>query len=302
MKPTLSLNKNDIKNVYHTLGLTEMLTYLRDSDLFDITYHNDGIRVTKGFRASIIYYNDKKVYLDLWEYSLPTYTTQAYDFNFDIIIKIQHKKMCPEGFEKLCQRKRVLKNLTPEERLVFHNKMVPWTFFPSRMMMRFVGKEDEIEKVPIEQVAFFCGKNWKCRHKISQKVKEWGIDYITSSQELKRGRPLKDDVYFHKMITSKFGLVLAGRGSHFTEAKNRREIDYMMLKKPLLLNYKPNYYNPLVEGKHYIYIDENTELEKLENMYNIEEIAQNGYQWYKENASKEGVVKTFLQIVKDKLK
>jgi hypothetical protein len=46
--------------------------------------------------------------------------------------------------------------------------------------------------------------------------------------------------------------VLAGRASMVTDAKNRREIDYMMLKKPLLLNYKPKYYDEMIEGKHYI--------------------------------------------------
>jgi len=102
------------------------------------------------------------------------------------------------------------------------------------------------------------------------------------------------------MRTSKYGLCLHGRGSHFTEAKNRREIDYMLLKKPLLLNYDPNYYNSMIDGKHYIKINEKTSLENLEKEYNIDEIAQNGYQWYKDNASPMGAANTFLQIMKDR--
>jgi hypothetical protein len=66
------------------------------------------------------------------------------------------------------------------------------------------------------------------------------------------------------------------------------------------MNYKPFYYNPLVPGKHFIYMDEDTDIKNLENLYNIEEIAQNGYEWYKENASPMGAAKTFLKIMKDK--
>ena len=66
------------------------------------------------------------------------------------------------------------------------------------------------------------------------------------------------------------------------------------------MNYKPYYYNPLVEGKHYIYINENTDFKKIEDMYNIEEIVQNAYQWYKENASPLGTAQTFLKIMNDK--
>ena len=74
----------------------------------------------------------------------------------------------------------------------------------------------------------------------------------------------------------------------------------MLLKKPLLLNYKPYYYNPLVNGKHYIYINEKTDLTKLDKLYNIREIADNAYQWYLDNASPMGAAKTFLQIMNDK--
>jgi hypothetical protein len=74
----------------------------------------------------------------------------------------------------------------------------------------------------------------------------------------------------------------------------------MMLKKPLLLDYKPNYYNPLEPNKHYIFIDENTRIDSLDDMYNIEEIAQNGYEWYKQNATPEAIPRTFLQIMQDK--
>jgi len=104
------------------------------------------------------------------------------------------------------------------------------------------------------------------------------------------------------MKSSQLGLVLHGRSSAFSQSLNRREIDYMMLRKPLLLNYKPYYYNSLIEGKHYIYFNEKSSLKDLIKMYNIEDIAKNGYEWYLKNASQKGIVDTFLQIIKERIK
>ena len=103
------------------------------------------------------------------------------------------------------------------------------------------------------------------------------------------------------MQTSRYGLVLAGRATPITDPKNRREIDYLMLGKPLLINYKPFYYNEFEAGKHYIYIDENTDIKSLDKMYNIDEIAKNGYEWYLQNATPEAIPKTFVQIMQEKL-
>ncbi len=299
MKPVLKVNKVDMANPCHTLGMTELLTYLVESGLFEIDYHDERIPGGKSERASLLIYNDKRVYLDLWEYSMPTYSGKSYRANLDLIIKLQHTNLTPEIFERRCQRKNMFQDLTPEQRRNYFLKVVPWTFFPSRMMKQFIGKEDTLEKLPSERLGFFCGKGWKCRYAMKQ-ILEQKIEYIKSSQELRHGRPLTDEEYIHKMRTSKYGVCLHGRGSHFSEAKNRREIDYMMLKKPLLMNYRPFYYNPLVEGKHFIYMNEKINLENLENLYNIDEIAQNGHEWYKENASPMGAAKTFLQIMKDK--
>ena len=301
MKPTLKINQGDIKNTFSTLGMTELLSYLVESDLFEIDYHKERVGAFKGQRASLLIYNNKRVYLDLWEYSSPCYTQEAYNAKLDLVIKLQHREMGHERFEKVCGRKNILQTLTPEERSSYYDKIVPWTFFPSRMMKQFIGQEDELESLPEERLGFFCGKGWKCRGAMKP-ILEKQIEYVKSSQEfVRKGRPLTDEEYIHKMRTSKYGICLHGRGSHFTEAKNRREIDYMILKKPLVMNYKPHYYNPLVAGKHFIYIDENLNLENLENMYNIEDIAKNGYEWYQENATPMGSAKTFLKIMQEKL-
>jgi hypothetical protein len=299
MKPKLSLCEIDIKNPWRTLGMTELLKYLENSGEFDVTYHNEKLPSCRSERATTIYYNNKKIYLDLWDYEAPTHTDEVFKGNFDLIIKLQKKHIDDSKIEEECVKKDKYLNFTKEERFDFFKKIVPWTFFPSKMLKKFIGSEDKIETKPIERLAFFCGKDWRCRRFIKQRLISENIPYLTSDQETNT-LPLKEDQYLDWMMTSKYGLVIHGRGGWMAEGKNRREIDYMMLKKPLLLNYKPNYYNPLIEGKHYIYIDTNTSFKNIETMYNIDEIARNGYQWYKDNASPEGVVKTFLQIMNDK--
>jgi len=308
MKPKISLCTNDMTNPMLILGMNELLTYLAQSNLFEVSYHKNRIGTCKGDRGTIIYYNDKKIYLDLWDYASPTYSGEIFEANFDLLIKLQHPNLTFESFEQRCKEKSIFIQKTVEQRKKFFDKLTPWTFFPSRMMKKFIGKEDSIPVAPIDRHSFFCGKGWKCRGWYKQKIKEFGIEFIDSDQafhDMEKygksvGKPLTDEQYINRMMSCKFGLVLHGRGSIVSEAKNRREIDYMMMKKPLLLNYKPNYYNPLVEGKHYIFFDNNTDLKNLESLYNINEIGTNGYQWYKENASPEGVAKTFLQIMNER--
>jgi hypothetical protein len=279
--------------------MTELLTYLIQSDLFEVSYHNEKFQVMRAEMATVIYFNDKKIYLDLWDYSTPTFTGEVFNANFDLILKLQIRNATPEQFEAECQKHNFCLDVDAEKRKLFYDKIVPWTFFCSRNMRQFIGKEDDIKPLPIERLAFFCGKDWRCRKHMKAKILQEGLEYLSSDQELHQ-KPLSDDELFQKMKSSKYGLIIHGRGGFFCEGKNRREIDYMMLKKPLLLNYKPCYYNPLVEDKHYIYVDTNTNFKDIENHYNIDEIASNGYQWYKDNASPEGVAKTFLQIMKDK--
>ncbi len=302
MKPTLSICKYDLGNQYYTLGLPELLNCLIESNVFDVSYHEDRIGALKGEKGATIYYNGKKVYLDVWDYACPTHSAQVYDANFDVIIKLQHASYSADEFDAQCQGKhKLFLDKTSEQRKAFWNKIVPWTFFCSRMMRQFIGKEDEIQPEPIERFAWFCGKSWKCRNWYVKKLTDEGIEYVASSQEcFNTGRPLNDEEYIKRMKSCKLGLALHGRSSAFSEAKNRREIDYMMLKKPLLLNYKPFYYNPMIEGKHYIYFDNKTDFKTLESMYNINEIAMNGYQWYKDNASRSGVTQSFLQIMADR--
>jgi len=301
-KIQLKINRKQQNGHFGTLGMPYLLGVLKESDMFEIEFHDEILKTARHFRGTTLFCNDKKVYLDFWEYPTPTYTPNCYNNEFDLIIKIQDRDIPAQRAHRYLTRKKMLVK-SVDEIQAYRDKICPWTFFPSRLFTRFIGKEEELweDEVEVDKFGFFCGKPWKCRNKIMKHLDEQGIETWKSDQGSKKGRKLTDDEFRNYMKRSKFGIVLAGRASAVTDAKNRREIDYMMLKKPLLLNYRPYYYDNLIEGKHYIYFDKDTDLKGLENRYNIKEIGENGYQWYLDNVTPNGAANTFRRILREKL-
>jgi len=299
-KPKIKINRKDLTNQINAIGLTELLTYLKDSDLFDIDYHDERITSAKADRAAILHYNDKKIYLDVWEYDLPTYSKSIYRQNFDLIIKLFHSNSTKKHFLNWNKRKKIMAFVSEDEAWDYHKSIVPWTFVPSRLIQKAIKRRTIDKEYEITQDGFFYGVRWKTRLKMFESFKKQEIDAVESFQAT-RHRKLTDEKYLKKMKSSKYGIVLAGRGGYFTDRKNRREIDYMMIRKPLLINYRPNYYNPLEQDKHYIFINPETKINALENMYNTKEIEKSCHEWYKNNATPHGAAKVFKQIMDERL-
>lgn len=300
-KISLSINRKQVSDNWNTLGMSDFLELFIKCGEFNISFHNDYISPLRGERATILYVNGKSVYLDFWEYQCPTYSEAVYRKNFDLIIKLQHKNMTEEQFVKTCHAKNVFSSHTDEEKLSFFRKIIPWTFFPSKMFSPYINEGKPLPNCPQETFGFFCGKGWRCRRGMKNHLRKNNIEYIDSDQGLRTKRPLENNEYIDKMLKSKYGIILHGRMSAFTEGKNRREIDYMFLKKPVLMNYNPFYYNAMENGKHFIFINEKTNLFEIENLYNINDIANDGHQWYLDNASPQGVIKSFKQIIDERL-
>ena len=295
--PVLKINLSQIGNNGGTLGFDHIVGALRDSNHFDIQNHNEVIKPAKGNRGTILYFNDKKIYLDFWEYSAPTHTMEVFDAQFDLIIKLQHREVSDRDYLMFCRKKKMFVDVNDDELLKFTRKIVPWTFFPSKTLIPFVGREHELVSLPIEQVGFFCGRNWKARHFMKEKLEREGIKYVCNEVE---GARISDEEFMHLMLSSQFGIVLPGRNTFVSDCKNRREIDYMMMRKPLLISYRPYYYDPIIEGKHYILINDKTDFKNLSSMYNIEEMVESAYQWYQRNATPSGMVNSFMNIMRDK--
>lgn len=284
-----------------TLGMSYILSTLIKSNQFEVNYHNDFLSTGgRDYRATILHVNEFKVYMDFWEYAGPTHTEPVFDANFDLIIRLQHPYMSFEEYLKTCYKNNTFINRSKDDVLIFFNKTVPFTFFPSRIFESYIGKEQDLWSNEIKQYGFFCGKDWKCRRNYKAKIIEAGLEYLGSQQELSDGKPLTDEAFIEKMKSSKIGIVLHGRHGWASDMKNRREIDYFMMKKPLVLNYKPKYYDDLIDGEHYIFWDKQNIL-KMEQQYDLQRIAENGYQWYLRNASPTGIVNVFKKILQEKL-
>jgi len=267
--------------------------------MFNVSFHNEEEPERhKSQRATTMYFNGAKIYVDFWDYPSPTFTKETFLDDYGLIIKLQMPKMNHDEFEKKCIDKNNLMDISYERRHFVFDKITPWTFFNSRMFNPYILFQKALPEMNIERVGFFCGKTWRTRKKMCEKLKSSGVEVVESDNKYKSSTALTQKEYIQKMFTSRYGIVLHGRGSHFTEAKNRREIDYMLLRKPLLLNYRPNYSDPLIEGVHYIYIDEKTDFKSIEDKYNVDEIAENAYEWYLRNASPIGVAKSFMEIMK----
>ena len=294
--PVLALNIDQLSNTGGTLGFEYVLGSLKNSGAFEIKDHKEKVNVAKGSRGTVLFFNGKRIYLDFWEYTAPTNTPTVLKEPFDLIIKLQHQNMSFEHYWKWTSGKNMYVGESEETIRNFYNKIIPWTFFPSRNMMPYVGKENEIPVLPVEQFAFFCGRNWKSRHPMKAKLDAEGIKFFSNNE----GQRLSDEDYMHYMLSSQYGIALPGRSTGVTDSKNRREIDYMMMRKPLMISYKPFYYDPLIPGKHYIFIDGKTDFKAIPTMYNMEEMVKNAWEWYQNNATPAGIVKSFLKIMADK--
>ena len=284
-----------------TLGMSYLLQALIDSPLFEVEYHDLFHKTHRDYRGTIITCKDYEIYVDFWEYPAPTFMKKTWERNFDLIVELQYINMTLEYFEKYCSRKNLFGFLSSEQKEEFLKKMVPWTFFPSRMMHPYIGNESVLWNKNIEIDGFFCGKFWKGRHPFLRSLEAQGIETIESSRGEDDFNLLTNEQYFAKMQTSKYGIVLSGRTSGLTDRKNRREIDYMMMKKPLLMNYQPCYYDPLVPGKHYIEINQKTQIAAIADLYDIAAIAEEGHQWYKRNATPDGAARLFRRIIYENL-
>ena len=175
MKYKLKINGRQINKNGGILGMSYLLTCLNESPLFEIEYHREFIDSNRGNAGSVIYFEDKKIYLDLWEYATPSHTDIVYNSNFDLIIKAQHKKMSLQAYSRYCDRKKLM-SIDPSLRGQWLEKFVPWTFFPSKMMDRLNVERimTEPNKYPIERDCFFCGRHWKGRLKIIDSLKKTG--------------------------------------------------------------------------------------------------------------------------------
>ena len=88
--------------------------------------------------------------------------------------------------------------------------------------------------------------------------------------------------YINRIMSWNAMLILQGKRDRHTDGKNRREAECASIRMPMILNYKPYYLNPFEAGKHYLYVEQPSDIELVltELEARKQELAENAYQWW----------------------
>lgn len=239
--------------------------------------------VPKPGGGTILRVNGKFIYLDTWDFSRPTsFILEILEgkrqgvipVDLSVIIKIQRRK----DYD--------FKNS-------FNIPVVPWTMFHTAQMdwlsnyERYAAKwHSSIKKYKIG----FTGRIWKHRALWINELKKMGgyADKLSGNTE----------DYINSLCEWEIGMILQGKRDITTDGKNRREVEFASMKIPIFMNYQPYYMNDLVPGKHYEYVNKPSDLNGIISKMNpvrIKELTEEAYKWWVDNASAEGVCKTFIQ-------
>lgn len=108
--------------------------------------------------------------------------------------------------------------------------------------------------------------------------------------------------YLELLSNSKYGLCLSGFGK-----KTNRDIECLSLGTvPIIAEgIDTTYYNSLIEGVHYLKVNNPDEIKPLISSITKEkwiELSKAGMKWYEENCSPEGSFKTTMKIIHEKVK
>jgi len=179
----------------------------------------------------------------------------------------------------------------------------PWIFWARRPRVLEEFRKKEYLSYPKRTIgSIFVGK---VENPVQLK-KRTSVDWSTSidlfEMPISQGYPITpykytQQEYLDLLRKSKFGLCLPGYGP-----KCNREIELMALGVVPIITpgVDLNYFNPLVEGIHYIFVDSPEKLKSsLDGIdqYKWEEMSRSCVRWFEENCSVLGSFRTTQKII-----
>lgn len=271
-------------------GLVRSLLKLGDFNLADVNMGklphigriSDEIGLPRSHTGTIIQVNDKYVYLDTWDFGIPS------------IIILMHLDKIPIKLSAVIKIQKGIKPFPNEEIPV-----LPWSMFSSKHTLWLENQPKYREAYLSSKKEYkiaYTGRNFHFRRIWIEEIKRLGGFTFVWPRIPKDSR----DDYVTKMCQWESSLILKGKTDSRTDGKNRREVECASIGMPMIMNYKPHYLNELVPGKHYIYVKTHSEIEKaLETLTPdfAAELGNNAYEWWKANASDEGLCRTFIQVL-----
>ena len=242
-------------------------------------------KTTRHEHSIFVKVNDKLIWIDTWDFHAPGYewlSGKGADIDVACILKIQ------------CSGKKF-----KDERKI---PIFPWTMF-HMCHTRWLDNLNDFRKMyketPREHWLGFSGRMWGWRKK--WQIEMESMDY---TQFIGYGRTPPGDFieYVKKMVKWRVGLSIIGKRDRLTDGKNRREVEYASVGMPMILNYRPHYFNQLIPGSHYLYCAKPEHLGKMmDNLMDDKELydnlSHNSLSWWEANASEKGICETFIQIM-----
>lgn len=161
-------------------------------------------------------------------------------------------------------------------------KTKPWIFWPRRPKLyeNYIDNNESKKYDERKHTISFIGN---VENEVQHRYRHTGDwETIVDNYHRTQGRVHKftQEEYIKEMANSKYGLCLRGYGK-----KCHREVELMGLGTVLLITNDVNvdsYINPLVEGKHYIRINNTNDWEEL-SKDKWEEMSNNCREWYMNN-------------------
>lgn len=179
----------------------------------------------------------------------------------------------------------------------------PWIFWGRRP--RILEEFRKKEFLPYEKRtigSIFVGKVENPVQLQKRTSTDWSLDIDLFEMPISQGYPIAaykytQEEYLDLLRQSKFGLCLPGYGP-----KCNREIELMGLGVVPIITpgVDLNYFNPLIKDKHYIFIDNPTQLKNTLSQIGQtkwEEMSQSCISWFEENCSVQGSFDTTQKIL-----
>lgn len=272
-------------------GLLWCLGHLEILGLAKLRYSNDIpnfrlLELPRGNQACLVRVNSEAhVLIDPWDFSNPTASYLAgriADLKVNCILKIQRKHVdcfsaCPGS-----------------------PPVIPWTMFhrSQRDWIQNQPSYRESYSNTIKQFRLGCtGRSWSHRRNWEEAVRK------TSGTFSHFYARLSDDStheYLQKVNCWESALCLVGKTDSSSDGKNRREVEFASIGCPMILNYQPNYLNPMRPDEHYLFAASPEDLPELLDALSLKkrrELADNAFHWWETNASLPGVCRTFIQAI-----
>jgi hypothetical protein len=188
--------------------------------------------------------------------------------------------------------------------VIKQNNTRPWIYWPRfpKKLNSFIEDNHvkSYESRGIKSIFVGCAENYiqyvnRTKYDWNLAVDEYDFNFNFSSNPHK----YTNEEYLNTLSNCKFGLSLEGFGN-----KCQRDIEYMALGVVPIFTWDTfnDYYEPLVENKHYFYAKNPREVKEKINSCSRdqwEEMSKQCIDWYNRNCSIEGSFLTTLKILNE---